>query len=416
MSISEAVAGQLQVQNYHWEKPFQVPKYHREIFNKLLENMSNHFVISVMGPRRVGKTTILKQLINHLVNEGMNEKNILYFSLDIYNTDLLTIFNAFRYEFGHPMDGRYLLIFDEIQYLNNWASHVKLLKDSLPNCKIIISGSSATELQRGRESLAGREIEMFLPPLSFQEYLKIKQINPISETKIWEEYVQYMDHQLPDLINNDISAKNYIVQLVNKIINIDIAKIHGIKDTIIIDTIFRIICKSPGEIIIVKNLANDLGINRRTAQKYLEYLEHSLLIRKLYNHSRNPRKSENRNKRYYPFFTSLHWYVHPYRVDFGKKAETEVAFQLQAEYFFNERGQEIDFIINEQPNGELNTGVEVKMRNSITAKQIRTLINSKIINKRALIIKHNSKVDNRIKDHVKIIKLPYVTQLINNTL
>lgn len=387
------------LQNQHWEAPFDVPLFYREMYSDLIESLNHKFIITLVGPRRVGKTTMLQQLINHLISEkGVDRRQILYFSLDLHRDDLLSIYNAYISHLSLPYRGNYYLIFDEIQYLENWASHVKILYDNL-DCKIYISGSSASDLRRGKESLAGREFELFLPPLSFTEYLDMKKIKPVSDYNLWRTYLQYMDHQLPELVSSKISEKEYISQLVDKVINNDLIRLYNIRDTTPIDTIFRLICKAPGDVIITLDLSQELSLDRRTVQQYLQILEQSLLIRKVYNYSKNPRKSEKRHKRYYPFYTSLHWYISPYPVEFGKKAETEVAFQLSAEYFWNERGKEIDFIIGE----ELEKGVEVKMRNIVTNKFVRSLLNSKFVKKKYLITKKETEVQ---VDNPDLIVLP----------
>ncbi len=392
---------ELRIQNKHWVTPFDTPKFHRRLFDELLLNLNNKFILSVMGPRRVGKTTMLKQAINHLVKDGTDPTDILYFSLDTHTKDLLSIYNKFIEELDKEMWGQYILIFDEIQYLDNWASQVKLLYDSLEHCKIVISGSSTTDLRRGKESLAGREIEMFLPPLNFDEYLSLRGLSVVTESMRWKEYLRYMNHQLPEMVAPSIDPRAYISLLVVKIISNDLVRLHGLKDTSTVDTIFRIICKSPGEVIVARDLSNELGVDERKVRTYLRYLEQALLIRKVYNYSRNARKSEHRHKRYYPYFTTLHWYVHPYEIELGKKAETEVAFQLGAEYFWNDRGREIDFIVGD----ELDIGVEVNMRNSVMLKHIRSLVTSSIVKHKFVVVKHGGNVDPRVSKHATAVEL-----------
>lgn len=397
---------QLVLQNQHWENSYIISEFHRDLFSTLQDNMKNKFIITLIGPRRVGKTTLLHQLINSLLREGVDTKKILYFSLDLFNKPLLDVYNAFIKEMNLPRNGSYYLFFDEIQYLNNWASHVKMLYDNLPRCKIVISGSSASDLRRGMESLAGREIELTLDPLSFKEYLEMNSKKGVSETILWEYYLKYMDYQLPELNHKSISERQYISQLVDKIINYDFVRLHQIRDTTPIDTIFRIICKSPGDVIIINDLSKELNLDRRTVQHYLQILEKSLLIRKVYNYSKNPRKSEKRHKKYYPYYTSLHWHVSPYKPEFGKKVETEVAFQLSAEYYWNDRGREIDFIIGD----EYNIGVEVKMRNVISQKHVRGLINNTFTKEKYLITKHGSDIQ-LIEKFVKVLPLHRLKEL-----
>ncbi len=403
-----SIENHLFLQNRHWEEPYSTPDFHRDLFPVLLNSVDNRFIVTLIGPRRVGKTTMLKQLINHLVLEkNVDPKTILYFSLDLFKSDLLSIYNAFIDYFGHPYRGKFILVFDEIQYLENWASHVKTIRDNL-DCKIFVSGSSSTDLRRGIESLAGREIELFLKPLSFGEYLRLTQSNPQTEHARWNHYLRYMDHQLPEIAINGVSRREYIVQLVDKVINGDIARLHHVKDSTPIESLFRLICKSPGEIIIATDLAQELGLDRRTLQHYLNILEQALLIRKVFNYSGNPRKSERRHKRYYPFYTTLLAYTEPFPIEFGKKAETEVAFQLSAEYFWNDRGREIDFIVGDK----LEKAVEVKMRNSINKKAVKTILNSHFPHK-FLVTKLGAKIDQSIQDSLSIVPLHDVSKVMD---
>ncbi len=402
-----SVKDQLFLQNLHWQQEYTVPTFHRDLFQSLLENLNHKQVITLVGPRRVGKTTMLQQMINYLIREKkVMPENILYFSLDLYKKSLLSLYNSYTGELSREYRGIHYLIFDEIQYLEEWGSHVKLLYDHLPNSKIIISGSSAADLRRGKETLAGREIELFLPPLSFKEYLTMKRLNISIDALLWREYMTYMNHQLPEMLNS-ISEREYIRQLVDKVINSDFVRIHKIRDTTAVDTIFRMICKSPGDVIINSDLARDMQLDARTVQNYLNFLEQALLIRKVYNYSKNPRKSETRHKRYYPYYTSLHWYIYPYPIDFGKKAETEVAFQISPDYFLNNRGSEIDFIVG----NDLDVAVEVKMRNIIKMKHIRTLVNSNF-NHKYVVVKIDSKVD---VDGIEILSLHHIKNILKKS-
>ncbi len=383
---------QIRLQNDHWREPLVLPKFRRSLFPQLVRALEEPFITTLVGPRRVGKTTLLKQLMNHIIEEERLPANrVLYFSLDLYSTDLLSILNTFREEVNASKNDRFVLIFDEIQYLPDWASHVKLLYDNLPKSKILISGSSSTELHRGKESLAGREVRYDLPPLSFAEYLNFSGRKPGTEHLREVDYMHYMDHQLPDLVKTHTDERKYVGSLVDKVIDIDMRKIHNIKDTTPLNSIFSIISQSPGEVIIARDLGSQMGLDARTVKKYLMFLEQSLLIRKLYNFSGNARKTENRHKRYYPYYTTLHWYTR--QPDLGRKAETEVAFQLEAEYFFNNRGREIDFIVGK----ELDVGVEVKMRNNVRRKHLRPLIDTHL-RRRFVVTKHETSLEPGTKD------------------
>ena len=197
--------------------------------------------------------------------------------------------------------------------------------------------------------------------------------------------------ELHDLVKTHTDERKYVGSLVDKVIDIDMRKIHNIKDTTPLNSRFSIISQSPGEVIIARNLGSQMGLDARTVKKYPMFLEQSLLIRKLYNFSGNARKTENRHECYYPYNTTLHWYTR--QPDLGRKAETEVAFQLEAEYFFNNRGREIDFIVGK----ELDVGVEVKMRNNVRRKHLRTLIDTHL-RRRFVVTKHETSLEPGAKD------------------
>lgn len=385
-----SLVDQMYFQNQHWTKKYIVPSFRRELFNSFLSSLDSKTISSVIGPRRVGKTTLIKQTINFLIGErNVEPSNILFFSLDLYKMDLLSIINSYKDEMQPKESDQLYFFFDEIQYLDEWASHVKLLFDNLENVKICITGSSSSDLFRGRESLAGRETELLLNPLSFDEYLHLVNKKTHSKKITWDLYLHYMEHQLPELMDTKISEREYIGQLVDKIINYDFTRLHNIKDTRPIDSIFRLICKSPGDVIVMTDLARDLNLDWRTVQNYLSILEKGLLIRKVYNYSKNVRKSEKGHVKYYPYYSTLHWYAFPYRIEFGKKAETEVAFQLNAGNYYNRKGKEIDFIIGQ----DLDIGVEVKMRSNISYKHVKNLVNNEITNQNYLVCKYDSKLD-----------------------
>ena len=265
--------------------------------------------------------------------------------------------------------GEFHVFFDEIQNVRDWAPKIKILYDNYPNFSFVLSGSASAKIRRGRESLAGRELEIHVDPLSFQEYLAMAGKEPVSAASRWEHYMAYMRRQLPDLALGDTDPKEYVSLLVQKVIRIDIPGLFDIEQPDVLDGIFRSICKSPGQVIKAESLAADFGINRLTAAKYLYALEEGLLVRKVYNYSRNPIKSEKRDKKYYPYFTTLHAYTQPYTPDLSGLAETETAWQSGAEYFYRERTNEIDFIAGP----ELDIGIEVKMRKSISRSDVAVL-------------------------------------------
>ncbi|MEW6528822.1 MAG: ATP-binding protein [Candidatus Micrarchaeota archaeon] len=398
---------QLYAMNAQWEDiQFDYP-FKRHYFKPLLDSIGKKMIVVLIGPRRVGKTVLMKQLIQHFIDSGFEKRRILYFGFDDFKGEPYDIVNCWREQLALNLrESEYLIFFDEIQKIENWAQKIKIIYDSFPNISLILSGSSSAELRRGQESLAGREIRFNIDPLSFAEYLEIKKLEPISNELAWNYYITYMFRQLPALAISDLDPQAYVKEIVDKTIEHDIRSLFHVEDAETIRTIFRMICKSPGQIMRIEDISSEFGINRNTAAKYFRALEETLLIRKLYNYSKNPRKSEKRAKKYYPYYTTLHQYTQPYVPELSGLAETETAFQTKAEYFWNERNHEIDFITG----NNLDIGVEVKMRKKINDSDLYWLLNASIpISTRIVVVPHGSSV--RLSNNLNTIELHKIVNL-----
>ena len=151
------------------------------LFYPLVEEKTIKRAVVLMGPRRVGKTVMIFHTIQHLLASGLDPKNICYLSVEtpIYtNIGLEQVFQYCRTAVqSDSMEGFYLF-FDEIQYLKGWEVHLKSLVDSYRASKFIASGSAAAALKlKSAESGAGRFTEFLLPPLSFHEYIDMRDLS-----------------------------------------------------------------------------------------------------------------------------------------------------------------------------------------------------------------------------------------------
>ncbi|KHG38927.1 ATPase, partial [Aphanizomenon flos-aquae 2012/KM1/D3] len=146
-----------------------------EAFHQKILDVSVRRAVVLMGPRRVGKTVMVYHSVRELLNSGIDEKNILYLSLEtpIYTgLPLEKILSYFQELFNHKRDAKLFIFFDEIQYLRNWEIHLKSLVDSFAEYRFVATGSAAAALRlKSAESGAGRFSDYILPPLTFTEYL-----------------------------------------------------------------------------------------------------------------------------------------------------------------------------------------------------------------------------------------------------
>ncbi|MBI2459757.1 MAG: ATP-binding protein [Parcubacteria group bacterium] len=329
-------------QNKHWGQESPVfndiknINFKRKLFYELLPYLPKKQVLSIVGLRRVGKTIILKQLIEHLISTGVNAKQILLLSFDeALLTKKLTLadyLNSYLKEIADT-DKMNFIFLDEIQYSEKWQHIIKRYYDTEPNIKFIVSGSSSLFLKRKTtESLAGRIFEFYLPVLSFTEYLELTNVDSVllnnykkvglalgqkeikdmnsaknfvnqsgaTMVKYFEKYLLY--GQFPEIANEsdmNIVMKYLSESVYKKTIEYDIPRIFGVEKVQELKFLFQVLVNEVGSIIEIDNLAREIGLDKKTIKAYFEYLENSFLVYFIYNFSKSFRKSRRLSKKVY---------------------------------------------------------------------------------------------------------------------
>mgnify|MGYP000612221474 FL=1 len=146
---------------------------------KMLTHKSIRRFVVLSGMRRVGKTTILYQIIEHLIDEGVNPKNILYVTFD---NPILKLIHAEHvlaiYEAMYPLEGIRYIFFDEVQYTENWELWIKVIYDSRKDIRLIATGSASPVLEKGTaDSGTGRWSVLKIPTMSFYEYCRLLELD-----------------------------------------------------------------------------------------------------------------------------------------------------------------------------------------------------------------------------------------------
>lgn len=381
-------------QNLHWfNKDVYNYKLKRKMYAILEAELKYKHITGITGPRRVGKTILMKQIISYLIKSKVPRENILYFSFDEISSEnsIKLLMRDWEKILGKSYQKeKYYVFIDEIQNVNRWAEQLKTYYDLYENnMKFFISGSASLNIKKGQESLAGRLIEFFVGPLDYEEYLIFSEKPKLN---LEDYYNDYLYKQLPALASGAEDKRKYTESIVKKVIYEDSMKYYNIDNPNLLDSLFKVIVRKPGQIINYDDLANDLGASRNTLPKYFEVLEKSYLVRKIYNYSNNTRKIEKKSKKFYPFFTTLFNYILPQEIDVGELTETIVAQKIDAEFFHNLKTKEIDFIIIKDNNYKI--GLEVKARNYIAKKDIKYLLDNKLkLNKKILVTLPSSKLD-----------------------
>lgn len=310
LEISEKdILTSLNRDNPWWEerKPFGTESFSKvrayfSSFKSLALNWNIKRSVILMGPRRVGKTVMLQQLVGEALKEGLNSRSILFVSVDtpLYSgMPLERILELFEKKTGHSPKERRLVIFDEVQYLRDWEIHLKVLTDKFPNTRFIASGSAAAALKlKSQESGAGRFTDFFLPPLTFAEFLNFRGIekklirkstsnlNRYETTNIEplnEEFINYLNFGgYPEAVLNIHIQKN--VQrflgrdIIDKVLLRDLPSLYGIQDIQELNRLFTKIAYHSGQEISLDGLAQSSGVAKNTINRYIEYLEAAFLI------------------------------------------------------------------------------------------------------------------------------------------
>jgi len=399
--------------------PLELTGRYREIFQTLEKALYDRQMTVISGLRRVGKTTLIYQLIDQLIQkQNANPYHALYYSFDEKRWELpeiLAEYSAKILQKDLREADRIYLFLDEIQKLPDWADKVKMIYDLYPRIKIVISGSANIMLRKGsRESLAGRFFDYQIRPLDFAENLKFRGLSvdwrreDLFRGPLIVEFNKFLQSGgfIEALNFSETQQTKYFKEsLLEQVVYRDIPQVFSINMPDLLLRLLLIISEHPGLYLDYKNLGNDLKYDIRTITNYVEYLDYSLLVQKLYNFSANLLTSEKKLKRIYLSNTAFTKALHP-RVPVEVLLEQFWINQLEAKYFFRSpRKEEVDLIFHH--NKQI-LPVEIKIRKQVTKKEAAGLFvfMRKFRLNRGLMITLDT--DGEIEHHqLKVILLPY---------
>ncbi|MEM3402352.1 MAG: ATP-binding protein [Candidatus Hadarchaeales archaeon] len=375
-----------------WWETGEVPKrqyreYKRYLFPELLKFLPDRQGILLAGLRRVGKTVLLYQMIHHLLNQGVEPKNILYFSFDERGADLRDVLETYRVEVlrgDFQKRERVFIFLDEIHKVEDWESKVKIYYDLNPNLKFFLSGSAALALsKRSKESLAGRVYEFVLKPLTFREFLEMKGVKVrFEEAELLAGKIQPLFSSFlrkagfPELLweEDDEKIRAYVKSaVVERIVYRDIPLEFGSVDIELLEILRDLFLKNPGMFLNIENLARDLGRNKRTIMNYTHYLRFSLLVNLVANLRPGVLATSRKNRRVYPATPALSFASGVEFEEVGRGGAMESLFRCEvgAKYYFRRGSREIDFLLVE---GERIIPVEIK--SEVSTREISSIVKS----------------------------------------
>jgi predicted AAA+ superfamily ATPase len=263
----------------------------RDLSMNIRKKLQSNKVVIVFGARRVGKTVLVKEILDQ-VNEPVLTLN----GEDINVHDKLAIRSIENYK---QIIGSYKLLYiDEAQKIPEIGLKLKLMIDEIEGLKIIISGSSSFDIHKDAgEPLTGRKYSFNLFALSENEYNQIEnsisKVDKVRERLVFGNYPELL--HLPDKEDKI----DYLNEMVSSYLLKDILVYENIKNSQKIFNLLRLIAFQIGGEVSLQELGNQLGISKNTVEKYLDLLSKVFILHKVEGFSRNLRKEITKNSRWY---------------------------------------------------------------------------------------------------------------------
>ena len=241
----------------------------------------------ITGPRQVGKTTLIQQLLageDYQFFDG--DDPIVRQTLDTPNTEELKVL----------LQNKKVVFIDEAQRIKNIGLTMKIITDRFKDVQLWISGSSSFSLYNElNEPLTGRKWEYELFPISWEEY---------------EESVGYLDGKMqlknrlrfgmyPDVINHPGEEVEVLRALVESYLYKDVLSFAGIKKPEVLDKLIRALALQVGSEVNYSELSRLVGIDKNTVERYIAVLEQGYVVFRLPSFSRNVRNEIKKGRKIY---------------------------------------------------------------------------------------------------------------------
>lgn len=325
---------------------------------------NSSLIVSIIGPRKAGKTYFLYQLIQNLLKKGVNKNQIIYINfederlLPFKKEELDFILEAY-FELNPNQNKKIFFFFDEIQNIPFWPQYLRRLTEK--NHSIFITGSSSKLLSfEIATTLRGRTLPFFINPFSFEEFLRYKKIileknfsyqhQRFRIKKLFNEFFKFGG--LPQIFDfSDDLKLRYLQEYINLVIYKDILERYQIKNINFFKEFTRNLILETGNLFsltayfkALKNLG--LSFSKNTLFQYLSYLEEINLIFMSPIFSKSKKSQVVNPRKIYSFDTGLYTAL-SFEEEKGKLLETLVFLGFKRkgyQLFYFRKEKEVDII------------------------------------------------------------------------
>ncbi|CDD18583.1 putative ATPase [Prevotella sp. CAG:732] len=245
--------------------------------------------IIVIGARQVGKSTLF-----NMVLEGRKESALQLNCDEPEVQEMLSAMNT--QELKLLIGQNKILVIDEAQRVENIGMTLKRIADNFPDVQLLVTGSSSFELQNKlNEPLTGRKFEYHLFPLSTGELLNAQGLLSVKQTL--ESRLIFGSY--PDIFNHQEDAKDLLYNLSNSYLYKDLLNLESVRRPALLGKLLTALALQVTSEVSYNELAQTVGTDNKTVEKYIDLLEKCYIIFKLNGFSRNLRTELKRAKKFY---------------------------------------------------------------------------------------------------------------------
>ena len=345
----------------------------RLILDKITKYLSTNEIIILHGARQVGKTTILLY-----IQDQLNAKQEKTYFIDLEDSRYQRILDNGVEEFIKHLkeqgfevvenaNKKVFVFIDEIQYLINPSSFLKLIADHYPQIKLIVSGSSSFNIKKKfSDSLSGRTVNFDIYNLSFSEFLRFKGIDLNLESlsqfhkqkaiELYKEYALYGGYPKIVLEQSKEKKERYLQQIIDTYVKKDVRDLADVRDTKKFNDLLKILASQSSGMLNISQLASICSLSQATVENYLFILESTYVIKLVPPFSRSSKVEVVKAPKIFFYDTGLMQVLHLNSLQSvltGGVFETSVFSELckkysveNIRYWRTKKQVEIDFVLN----------------------------------------------------------------------
>ena len=266
----------------------------RRLEQVIRDHMFHNKAIILIGARQVGKSTLLEQILTDLP-EDITEKQVLKINCDDPEQQKF-LENANLANLPQQLAGKRVVVVDEAQRIQGVGIKLKLITDNFKDIQLLITGSSSFMLQgKLNEPLTGRKFEYHLYPFSTQEIYDDGGL--ILTRQTFESRLIYGSY--PDVVMGIDNPRDILMNLSGSYMYQDLLSMEGVRRPVLLEKLLVALALQVGNEVSYNELAQTIGTDNKTMEKYVDLLEKCYIIFRLNGLSRNIRNELKKTKKIY---------------------------------------------------------------------------------------------------------------------